>query len=128
MEIWFFEILCYGCYRNWFWGHSPCESKGHCASENVGAPYGGKFCLRSSPRPVCTLHDIWDKLNQNIFCCILTDKSYKAFMHCLNTHWSKLSFRPNIPPISRTYIFWCAMTHTFTWAMPPKSNPVLPIT
>ena len=53
MEIQFFEILCYGCYRNWFWGHSPHESRGHCTSENIGAPYGGKFCLRCSPRPVC---------------------------------------------------------------------------
>ena len=27
-----------------------------------------------------------------------------------------------------TYIFWCAMTPTFTWAMPPKSISVAPIT
>ena len=31
-----FLILCYGCYWNWFWGHSPRESRGHCASENIG--------------------------------------------------------------------------------------------
>ena len=33
-----------------------------------------------------------------------------------------------ISPIGRTYVFWCAMTSTFTWAMPQKSNPVLLIT
>ena len=34
--------------------HSPRESRGHCASKNIGAPYGEKFCLRCSPRPVCS--------------------------------------------------------------------------
>ena len=52
VKIWFFEILCYGCYRNWFSRHSPHESRGHCASENIGAANVGKFCLRCLPRPV----------------------------------------------------------------------------
>ena len=43
MKIWFFEILCYGKHRIRFWGHSPCESMGHCASENVGEAYGGNY-------------------------------------------------------------------------------------
>ena len=42
-KIWFFVILCYGKHRNRFWGHSPCESTGHCASDNVGPPDGGNF-------------------------------------------------------------------------------------
>ena len=53
VKIWFFENLCYGCYRNWFSRHSPHESRGHCASENIGAANVGKFCLRCLPRPVC---------------------------------------------------------------------------
>ena len=53
MKIWFFEILCYGKHRIPFWRRSPCESTGHCLSENVCAPDdGGKSCLRCPPRPV----------------------------------------------------------------------------
>ena len=43
MKIWFFEILCYGKHRIRFLGHSPRESMGHCASENVGPAYGGNI-------------------------------------------------------------------------------------
>ena len=43
VKIWFLKILCYGKHRIWFWGHSPRESMGHCASENVGAAYGGNI-------------------------------------------------------------------------------------
>ena len=33
--------------------HSPRESRGHCASENIGAAYGGILGLRLEFEPVC---------------------------------------------------------------------------
>ena len=42
----FFQILCYGAYRNQFIWHSPRESRLHSAPENVCHTAGRKICLK----------------------------------------------------------------------------------
>ena len=57
MKIWFFEILCYVPYRNWFIWHSPCESRLHSASENVCHTNIRKVCLNYKFCTMC----VWSK-------------------------------------------------------------------
>ena len=42
------SMLCYGKHRIWFLWHSPCESRGLSASENVGPPDGGNIRSETS--------------------------------------------------------------------------------
>ena len=77
------------------------------------------LCIRIEENLINHTGWIWISNKNFIFLKILVSGTH---------YWSRWASQTKFPTISRTYVFWCAMTSTFMWAMPQKSIPVAPIT
>ena len=94
----FFQILCYGAYRNQFIWHSPRESRLHSAPENECHTAGRKICLKYK---FCTMFSqlfvrdvVWEKYSSKIL-----NHSYSTYRVCCQDH-------ENISGCFTNPVFW----------------------